>query len=266
MASAWADFLDAPTACSHAAQIYADIDELAESVAPYLAAGFTAGEPALLVATPAHRRVFAAWLGGWNWDVETLRARGMLTVLDADTMLGRLMHAGGGPSATVFEAVIGEAVDGIGERFPNRTIRIFGEMVDLLSERGHIDEAIRLEELWNGLARTRRFSLLCGYRLDVFDLATQRTPLPHVCRVHSHVLPVPDPQRLAHAVDLALDEVLGTERTAQVHTAIAETDADKVPRAQHALMWVSANMPTVSDRILARARSHYTAPPASVAT
>ena len=80
--------------------------------------------------------------------------------------------------------------------FPQRRIRAFGEMVDLLCERGNPTGAARLEELWNRLARRRSFSLLCGYRIDVFDRDAQISVLPEICRSHSHVLPVDDPARL----------------------------------------------------------------------
>ena len=73
------------------------------------------------------------------------------------------------PSAEQFEAVVGGLMDQVGARFPNRRIRAFGEMVDLLCERGNPSAAAALEELWNRLARRRSFSLLCGYRIDVFD-------------------------------------------------------------------------------------------------
>ena len=54
-----------------------------------------------------------------------------------------------------------------------------------------------VEQLWNQLARTRRFSLLCGYELDVFDPQAQAGALQAICRVHSHVLPAHDADALA---------------------------------------------------------------------
>ena len=38
----WAEFLEAPDESGHAVQVYAEADELAESVAAYLATGFAA--------------------------------------------------------------------------------------------------------------------------------------------------------------------------------------------------------------------------------
>lgn len=265
MGSPWTDFLHAPTACGHAVQVYADVDELAESVTAYLAAGFDAGAPGLVVATPDHFNRFSARLRSAGHDVRALQAGGLLTVFDAEQTLGVLMGRDG-PSPLACEQVLGAAIDSIGKRFPGQQLRAFGEMVDLLHLRGRGEDAVALEELWNDLARTRDFALLCGYRLDVFDVATQRGALPDVCRVHSHVLPAPDPERLAAAVRSALGDVLGGDRAAAVYATAGAQQPEHVPLAQRALMWISASMPASADRILERARWHYADAPLSAAT
>jgi hypothetical protein len=118
--------------------------------------------------------------------------------------------------------------------------------------------------LWNDLARRRDFSLLCGYGLDVFDREAQAGTLPHVCRTHSHVLPVADPARLQRAVDQALEEVLGAAEAGKVYVVVAQQiRADRVPTAQVLLMWISENMPTLAERVLASARARYLAEPAA---
>jgi hypothetical protein len=162
---------DAPAA--HAAQIYVEADELAESVAEYFAAGFEAGEPAVLVATEEHANLVAERLAAAGWDAFRIEELGLLVAVDAETTLGQIME-GQHPSPVAFERVIGGLLDALGERFHERRVRAFGEMVNVLCERGQRDAAVELEELWNDLARTRNFSLLCGYRLDVFDRSSQR--------------------------------------------------------------------------------------------
>jgi hypothetical protein len=253
----WTDFLRGSQPSDHAVQVYSDLDELAGSVAAYLAAGFDAGEPAVVVATGEHWGHFAERLEVAGWDPYPLERSGLLTVVDADATLAAFM-IGDTPSPAAFEKVVGGLIDRAVKHFPERPIRAFGEMVDLLCQREQTDAAVALEELWNDLARRRRFSLLCGYRLDVFDRASQATTLPDICRLHSRVLPAPDPARLARAVDLALEEVLGPVQAGKVYVLVGEQiRADRVPISQLALMWVSANMPVRADRILARARAHY---------
>ena len=98
----------------------------------------------------------------------------------------------------------------------------------------------------------------------MFDRASQAGPLPEVCRAHSHVLPALDPARLTRAVDQALEEVLGAAEAGKVYVLVGQQlRADRVPMAQVLLMWVSANMPALAERVLASARARYEALPAS---
>lgn len=259
MARRWHQFLREPASCSHGVQVYADVGELSASVAAYLSEGFAAGDPAVVIATPPHWRRFAAALADAGHDVDRLEREGRLVVADAESTLRSFM-AGATPSPAAFARVVGGIVDDLEARFPGRRLRAFGEMVDVLSRHGETEAAIALEGLWNDLARDRSFSLLCGYRLDIFDPQAQRAVLPHVCGLHSHVMPAADTTRLARAVDRALEEVLGRDQAGKVYVVVGRAIREtRIPAAQLALMWVSDNMPGLADRVLSRARQHYAA-------
>jgi hypothetical protein len=257
MAASWTDFLRVPTPSAHAVQVYDGVDELAESVAAFLTAGLRVGDPALLVATAQHRDVFTAALAAGGWAVADLEDAGLLQIADAGETLEAILD-GGMPSPLRFERHVGARLDAIAARYPGREIRAFGEMVELLNRRGRIDAALALEDLWNAAARTRRFSLLCGYQLDIFDLATQHSPLPDVCRVHSHVIPSAHLGRLSDAVDAALNDEFGTDGATEVYLSVGEHGRlDTVPLPQLALMWVSEHRPEAAGRVLDGARRHY---------
>jgi hypothetical protein len=137
-------------------------------------------------------------------------------------------------------------------------------MVDLLTARGEPEAAAQLEELWNQLTKTRRFSLLCGYRLDVFDREAQQM-LPAVCSAHTHVRPAYDMARLDRAVHAALDEVLGTANSRLVQELVREdAQQSSAPISEQMLMWLSGRMPRHAERVLATARAKYDPEPAAV--
>jgi MEDS: MEthanogen/methylotroph, DcmR Sensory domain len=230
---------------------------LADPVAEYLAAGFEHGGPAVVVATPEHWDQFAQRLALRGWDARRLADQGLLTFADAETTL-RACMVGDALSADAFDRAVGGLLDEAESRFPSRSIRAFGEMVDLLCRWGKVEAAAKLEHFWNELALTRNFSLLCGYGLDIFDRESQLTPLRDVCRAHSHVQPSPEPTRLAKAVDLALEEVLGATEAGRVYMMLGDQiREERVPPPQLALMWVSENMPLRADHVLSRARANY---------
>ena len=67
----------------------------------------------------------------------------------------------------------------------HRTIRVYGEMVDLLWKDGLEAAAIRLETLWNQLADTHDFNLLCGYSMGNFY---KRSALDQIKGQHTHLV------------------------------------------------------------------------------
>jgi KaiC/GvpD/RAD55 family RecA-like ATPase len=262
MEAGWVEFLRVPGDADHAVQIYAHLDELAESVAAYLATGLAAGEPAIVIATRDHQRTFERFLAGAGWDADVAAEAGLLITLDAEETLAALFEQGA-LSVAAFERVVGGVIDQVAARFPERRIRAFGEMVDLLTARGEPDTAVALEELWNTLAKSRRFSLLCGYRLDVFDRDSQEL-LPAVCSAHTHVRPAYSMARLDHAVHAALDEVLGATNSRMVKEIVRDDgELHSAPLSEQMLMWVSERMPRHAERVLATARAKYETAPAS---
>lgn len=133
-------------------------------------------------------------------------------------------------------------------------------MVDILWQRGEKYAALALEELWNELAQTRPFALLCGYRLDIFNIDVQTADLPDVFCTHAHVRPAADPSRLAAAVDRALTEVVGSRKAAHVYLEVAErVPRGHVPRAQAVLTFLSTTDTLLAKSVLERVRSLYAA-------
>jgi MEDS: MEthanogen/methylotroph, DcmR Sensory domain len=255
--TSWSRFIDTPGAADHAVHVYGDVSELATSVARFLDAGFRTGEPAIAIATANHREAFAAELARCGWDAALLERQGMLVSGDAEALLAQFMDVEA-PSAERFERVVGGLVDELAARHPGRTIRAFGEMVDVLWRRGQRQAAIALEDLWNELAKTRSFALLCGYQLDIFEPDVQREALPEVLCAHSHVRTVESPSRLATAVDIALAEIVGPIRAARIYLDVAEhVPQGSLSRAQAVLGWLSTRELPQARAILERARMHY---------
>jgi DcmR-like sensory protein len=245
----WSRFIDVAPAAEHAVQVYDGQADLVATVAPYLAAGLATGAPLLVVATDDHWRAFAAALPE--------DPAGLLLVRDAHEML-EAISVGGRVDADAFEQHIGGLVDELAARFPGRTLRAFGEMVDVLWQRGERDDAIALEELWNGLQETRPVALLCAYCVDVFDVDVQTGGLADVFRVHTHARPVSDTAKLSAALDQALSEVVGPSRAARVYLDVAHAvPRSSVPRAQAVLGWLCTNDRSTAVEVLARARAHY---------
>jgi hypothetical protein len=245
--------------CAHLVQVYRHSDEIAATVSAFLAEGLAAGEPAITIATGEHLTLFADSLRERGLDPIELQERGMLQPVDAEETLASLLDDSV-PSPVKFDEIIGSLVERTSAAAGGASVRAYGEMVDLLWHRGDPEGAVALEGLWNDLGTRLRFSLLCGYRIDIFDRTAQVTFLPQVCRTHSRVLAGDNSERVEHAVNTALTETLGRADAEKIYTLVAaQVREEKVPPAQLALMWVSAHMPRTAEHVLAAARAHYSA-------
>ena len=151
----------------HAVQFYNDAGMLATMVASFLAEGLLKGDAGVVIATPEHRLQIEAALRGHSLDVDRMRQLGELVVLDARETLDAFM-VDGMPHAGTFTYVVGRVLDQACTSKPECTIRAYGEMVNVLWKDGLEAAAIRLETLWNELANTRDFKLLCGYSMGNF--------------------------------------------------------------------------------------------------
>jgi len=161
---------------------------LSKVVAEYLALGFKNGNAMVLIARPGNRKSILQCLQRSGFDVDVPAKTGQLNVFDAQETLLSFMEAGQ-PNPARFKAVIGKILDQGRASSDNLPILAYGEMVDVLWSEGHLEAAIRLEELWNELASSHSFSLLCGYSLTSFGKKDHLQHFEQVCSAHTHVTP-----------------------------------------------------------------------------
>jgi hypothetical protein len=167
----------------HHLQLFDSSKSLAETVSGFLLAGFARGEAVLVVATPQHLELLTRKLeqGGVNVREATLANR--LVMLDASQTLDKFMRQDT-PNAAAFDEVVGTLV---GSLASEKRVCIYGEMVDVLAERGKYKAAHQLEELWNDLGRRESFTLFCGYASGHFGDPRTAKALSDICESHSHL-------------------------------------------------------------------------------
>lgn len=174
-------------ASSHLVQFYLTDAFLLDTVARFIGESLSEGKPAIAVMTKAHREGLNQRLVLRGIDVATLLGRGLYTPLDAAETLSKFM-VDGQPSEPRFNEVIGDLIRRASAHGHRDPVRVFGEMVALLWREGDAQGALRLEELWNGLAKTLSFTLLCAYPLESISRETYGTKLLEVCAEHSEVI------------------------------------------------------------------------------
>ncbi|HVE78606.1 MAG TPA: ATP-binding protein [Gemmatimonadaceae bacterium] len=237
-----------PDGHAHAVQFYDDDGFLCAAVADFIAGGLAAGQPAVVIATRPHRETVAGCLTSKGFRVDRLRRDGGLTMLDARETLATFM-AGKLPDPRRFRATVGGVIERPLRTTGRAASYLYGEMVDLLWKDGNPQGAIRLEELWNELADTHRFSLLCAYAMGGFSQAGHADHFREICQRHGHVVPTEnytqadDAARLLEVSALqqrarALETEIArrTELERRLRDALAEREAllarERVARAE----------------------------------
>lgn len=168
----------------HGVQFYGNQRELSKTVGAFLSEGLTTAQPAIVIATPEHRTAIEQVLEEHLVDVSAAKRLGDLVMLDAEETLGTFMGEDM-PVGSLFRRSLGDVIVQTLRGRERATVRAYGEMVDVLWKQGRPEAAIRLEVLWNNLADTHAFSLLCGYAIGNFYKQTDR--YQEICDLHTHV-------------------------------------------------------------------------------
>lgn len=159
---------------------------LINSVSEFIGTGLRAGDAGIVIATTPHRERLEERLKEDGLAFATVNDRDQYVSVDAAATLPKFMVEGS-PDPQRFAEVIGSMIMRAAEGRSH--VRIFGELVALLWAEGNRAAAIRLEELWNDLARTHSFSLFCAYPMQGFAGEAHEAAFTAICQQHSQVIP-----------------------------------------------------------------------------
>ena len=246
--------------CDHIVQLYQDEDFLSRAVCRFAGGALANGEGIILVPTLTHWNAIRPRLEAEGVDVKAARERGQLTVVDADECLPRFMR-NSMPDSTVFLGlaanVIGQARAGV--RY--QKVRWWGEMVNVLWERGDVAASMSLEDQFDQLAKKHDIAIFCSFLMDNFNGEVHTHMLPRLGTNHSHLSPVEDYDRLERAVTAALLETVGAEQARVLENQLLSNYQPqfRMPRAQSLLLALRQALPAVADPVLQRSRNLYTA-------
>lgn len=245
--------LHTPDRQAHMVQLYRNAEMLAEIVFEYVSAGTAYGDGVVMIVNRDHLPLFKEVIQRNGRCLDAYVKNGQLVLLDAHETLAAVCE-NELPNWQLVTRHIGKIIDAMKDRFFH--VRVYGEMVDILWQKQNADTAARLEVLWNRLVKTYDFSLLCGYQIDDTDPSAYAGPLHVICESSSHLLDSPFGPGLDHAVDKALDKVLG-QTVARQNRDLAMTEPPyiKMNKGQAKLFFLADYMPNVTSRILQELRA-----------
>jgi MEDS: MEthanogen/methylotroph, DcmR Sensory domain len=242
----------------HIVQLYQDQQFLNRAVCRFAAAALANGEGVILVPTQDHWKAFCPRLEAEGVDLEAVQRCGQLTVVDADCLLPQFMRDEM-PDAPVFLGLAAEVVarSRAKDRYPK--VRWWGEMVNVLWERGDVAASMQLEDLFDQLAHQQDLAIFCSFLMDNFDGEVHARMLPRLGENHSHLIPVEDYARLEVAVADALRETVGADDAQILEARLLQGYPTRfqMPRSQALLLALGQALPAVADAVRKRTRALY---------
>jgi PAS domain S-box-containing protein len=174
----------------HVVQLYTDDGFLIDVLSRFVGGALAVGDGAVVVCTKSHRVALERRLAAHGLDTAKATLQGRFVILDATETLAKFMVDGSVDDGRFNDIIggvltqVGGAVDG-----SERRVAVFGELVALLWAEGKPQMAIRVEQLWNDLAESHAFSLLCAYPMTGFQNERHIEPFLTMCGQHSAVVP-----------------------------------------------------------------------------
>jgi hypothetical protein len=181
-----------PETAQHCVQFYEDESLVIKNVAYLAGKALETGGATVLIATPAHLQAIEERLTTSASELKHAREAGRYLALNAAETLEKLL-TDGEPDKAKFDRLVGQIVRGAGESCASGFVFAFGEMVALLCAAQKPDAALRLEQLWNELAKAYRFSLYCAYPLDAFADESDLNAFFEICSEHALTIPAETP-------------------------------------------------------------------------
>ena len=246
--------VDAP-AGRHFAQFHRDAETLTEAAFVFLESGLRRGNSLLIVAPSGRVENMFDRLSSGRFHPKSLIDSGQLGVMDSTPIVEQLVSNGETEWAR-FRGMLAPVLARLAPR--GNGTRIYSEITTALWDAGETDAAIRLEELWNALARAYTFSLFCGYTMDTQCEHAYVAPLEELGRTHSDILGTREDEQFGAALDRASKELFGIPLTRMAGVTTHEP-ASRFPSGQRTMLWVKRNLPTSAAQLIERARVYFSA-------
>src|SRR6201993_1989652 len=172
----------------HEAGFYSDDASLLDDFTQFIGAALKAGNAVIVVATESHRDSLLPRLQASGLNIGGAIEQGRYTSLDAaETISTFVVNSMLDPDRflkVTCDLILNAAKVAKGER---PRVAACGECAPLLWAQGNAEAAIRLEHLWNEIAKSYDVDVLCGYPLGSFQAGMGSYIFDKLCAAHSAV-------------------------------------------------------------------------------
>ena len=172
----------------HEVQFYSDDSRFLDGFTRFLGTALKTGSSAFFIGTAWHRNALLEKLHAESPDIRTAIRQGKYFALDAVEFLSNFM-VNDMPDPGWFLKIVDDSIVATRKEANGEYLRVAacGECASILWAQGKADAAIRLEELWNEIAKTYNIDILCGYSLESLRCDEDSYTFRRICEEHSAV-------------------------------------------------------------------------------
>jgi DNA-binding NarL/FixJ family response regulator len=170
----------------HEVQFYSEDSLFLDAFTRFIGTALKSGSATVFIGTASHRISLLERLHAESPDARAAIRQGRYIGLDAVEFLSNFM-VDDMPDASWFLKVVGDLIAAAAEGANGEHLRVAacGECAPFLWAEGKADAAIRLEELWNEIAKTYDVDILCGYLLESLRCDEDSYTFRRICEEHS---------------------------------------------------------------------------------
>jgi DNA-binding NarL/FixJ family response regulator len=173
---------------SHEVQFYSDDASFLVGFTRFIEAALLAGNAVIVVATELHQKSLLQRLQEHGVNIVAAIGQGRYLPLDVAETLSTFM-VNDLPDPVRFLKIAGDLVVAAAKAAKGeyRRVAACGECAPTLWAQGNADAAIRLEHLWDEIAKTYDVDILCGYVLKNSQREQESHICERICAEHSAV-------------------------------------------------------------------------------
>ena len=172
----------------HEAGFYSDDAGLLDGFTQFIGAAIKSGSAVIVIATESHRDSLLLRLQAHGLDIGAAIEQGRYISLDAAETLSTFM-VNDQPDPVRFQKAVGDTIVAAAKAVKGECPRVAacGECAPLLWAQGNAEAAIRVEHLWDEIAKRYDLDTLCGYPLGSFQAEPDSLIFQRICAEHSAV-------------------------------------------------------------------------------
>jgi CheY-like chemotaxis protein len=172
----------------HEVRYYSDDEYFLDSFTQFIGAALKAGKAVIVVATESHRGSLLPRLQAYGLDIGDLIEQGRYISLDAAETVSTFM-VNDLPDPDKFRRITGNLIAKAAKAVQLEPARVAacGECAPFLWAQGKAEAAIRLEHLWDEIAKSHGLDVLCAYPLHSFQGGLGSHIFERICAEHSLV-------------------------------------------------------------------------------